>query len=538
MRGCLFMIDISSTIKFEEFKKVCLIAGFFLCYHVSKSQGFGSNLISYGATPNDTINDTQAFLQALKNADSIFIPEGVFLIDPIINKFRSNQLIEGAGKGRTILRRSDRKGTYLIQQTGKAPINNFTLKNLSIEGLPNYRHSLVQFKDSKNLNIINVSFKYAGSTEEENGRSTLLRIDWTTPDVRNGVTKVIDCDFEAFFYGIHYRPYAESAGGNILIESCVFRDSDVGHASSAILLGAHGQGEIKNVTIVNNRFFDLDDTAIMLVGRSINYENISIIGNWMETYQVGIWLDANATTPARDVSIKNNIITSEIDKGIHIEHAIEVELISNYVYDCGFSGITLFDVTGGIITGNKIEKNGQRNVDRYTEGLLLSSLVSKGSSKLIVSGNHFDSNKGHQLAITAYSDSIEVSDNYFTSNSSSSSIFVPLAFERHQAVEVYNNYPLETIISYTDDEEVKLDFISFQYIRLETSSDTINLSKVETLPTKSEEHGLSIVNKSASDQIVINYFGKPEKQIVLQIPSGETKAYNMTLAKGLQFVPE
>jgi parallel beta-helix repeat protein len=427
-------------------------------------------------------------------------------IPGLINRLKSNLVIMGVGMDKAVLKRNRKSSNYLIQQTGKAPISNFTMIGLNIEGIIDHHYSLVQFKDCTRLTFRDIKFKNAPSSEEENGRSTLLRIDNNEPSLNWESHKIIGCQFESFFYGIYARPYNGGYGGNIDIQNCIFRNSGTGHQSSGVLLGSEGSGNMGNVNIVDSHFQDLDDTGIMIVGSNVKFSNIHISGNIMDTYRVGIWIDAHSKKPADNISISRNTISSTIDKGIYIENANNFIIENNVTYSCGFTGISLYDVHHGVIKGNYLINNGRLKKDGYSDGMRISSLLGKGSENLSVSNNYFKNNSQNSLAITAYSDFINIENNYFNDKDTTeiNNLFIPLAQERHKNIVIKNNGQFVKRIEVTSQEPVDIDFVSHQQVILDINVQRLTLGKINSL-YQTDQQGILIIQNRTQRDIEIDW---------------------------------
>jgi len=321
----------------------------------------------------DGTDESSKIQQAIDDLNStgggiLFLPIGVYRISQI--RPRSNTIIEGAGKGVTVIKgvgTTDTSSSIIIYAATEA--KNITIRNLTIDGDKENRTSLI------NTAAHSISLPYVVGFEIRN------------IEVKNST-------------GASINLYSSEEG---IVENCTILNS----GSNGIL----GLRACKSIRILNN-YIDTTDNQnciFFMYQSGFSASDIIIEGNTVKNaadfgIEVGDHV-AEGYAPHQNIHIRNNYVENPKNNGISfrsVSHGtIEGNVISGYGRNGGYGCDGIFvEGENNLCSDVKIQNNTivQTNFTGTANGIYVT-----GMEEVRVEGNTITGSRGHGIALIASS---------------------------------------------------------------------------------------------------------------------------------------
>jgi parallel beta-helix repeat protein len=336
------------------------------------------NPISYGARPNDLVDDSDAFQKCLNEAkkrkgSKLVIPPGEYIIakELIINE-TENLFIEGAG---ALLRKPEGNGSNIIYGNYNKQI---TIRDLSFEGerINNFKEQWPQKMNAcailgrssgirfENCVVKNFHYGVCFGTSTDNGYDV-----W-----------VIDCQFfncnsDVDLYGkpsLHISGNVSHGctGHSIQIEPPYKRDDSIQDYTEQPKIDALSVGNI----VSENVIVGCKGIGIIVFGGS---ENVSVVNNQIINYGMcGILLHAGA----KNIQIKGNTISNSLyaknndrpwkDSGAGlVVLKVRNAIVEGNIISHPNTGVYASGTNGAIISNNKIDNAKDAGICLYNSNM-------------------------------------------------------------------------------------------------------------------------------------------------------------------------
>lgn len=311
----------------------------------------------FGATGSgDAVVDTAALIAAVGTGGrAVFFPNGLYIINFV--NLPSNTMLFGEGAG-SIIRTAQAVRCAIGCDSGDPNlfIENITIKDLRLEGrvvadgFVEQRH-ISSWNGAKNLLIDNCQFigfqgdgayigmGNVGGQVRHNVNVTIRNcfFDGVNKDNRQGVS-VIDCD-------------------GLLIEGCYFTRTTRSNMPGAIDIepNSHVETVVRDIKIVNNKFFDIGGNVACIAVFLQNAEN------FITPYQ-GFLIEGNFIENANKAIIYYPVIAAGVTNAMHDQG---VRIVNNITINTSRS-IEIYNAKGALVEGNQFIRGSAASLIGFT----------------------------------------------------------------------------------------------------------------------------------------------------------------------------
>ena len=476
-------------------------------------------------------NDLSEIQQKIDNAsagETITIPDGTYTGKTLIVNKDIN-LIGESQEGVIISPTSQRYNTGMY--IGKK--NKATIENITIKCNPEDKSfgSVLVIRDSsatiKNCKIVG-SYLYGILIENANAKvynTTIRRVAYGI-GAKLSDFQLHDSNVEAGTVAIYSSLEKDktSKPETFIIDGCTITKSDNGFycnpnssgtISNSSFIGCKSGMKItrpdKPIIITNNKFTDIQQTAIQVYHSGTTTPKITISGNLCEKCNLGIWInEANVTAEIKDNTIKN------ADKGILAQTLNDASITGNRLENIASYGINCqICKVSSVISGNTIKNTGSPGIYAFDGSYKIeNNTCSDGvvgirtrTVDALVKGNKLVNNKETGLYAAQYS-VLEVIDNVFEQNES----------DLYQSYNIYCTYngeasPESTLsIENWDQDKSKLNNLLMAENFSELESEFIKMRQEK----KSDKDCNSVLEMSYSNLCEVNSLTATGRQIILE----------------------
>jgi len=308
------------------------------------------NVKWFGAVGDGVVDDTTAIQTAMDAASAVFFPVGTYITSAALD-YNNNQIIQGAGKELSIIKRSS-GGTHnmffpnIALGTGASPSNvsvdNVMFKDITLDADMTSSGDFIESImiicaiSAKFMTISNVTFK--------NPSGDCIYISQTYGDQASTVI-----------------PY------DVKINNCTFKGNNINRNAITVITG-------QQLNFSHNHFYKITSSSMPC---PIDLEpneateiitNVVIANNTFDSCKGGISTYRTGAGPTdytmiQNISITGNTftnpaqITPYVSQGtsdIGIYNARNVTVISNCIYDSNSIGITISESYGVTVNSNNI----------------------------------------------------------------------------------------------------------------------------------------------------------------------------------------
>jgi parallel beta-helix repeat protein len=367
-----------------------------------KLKNYQFSVLDFGAVPNDGINDTEAFREAIKmtanNTKTMYIPAGIYDIDGRI-RLPSNFTIEGQSQNNTIIvwhtnyynKRALEEHVLHAEGTVDNHLTNITIKNLTIKGAGvDAMGNCIKLKWVTNYLINNTKLSGCGprangaaifTSSTSDGRVMHNIIDksrngYLTPQSTGG-SKDILIAYNQVSNSTDDAIHPQNGTNNKIIGNIVIDSGDdnidIFHENNTLIEN--------NTVIMNNNSktvtgFEIGDgsTNILLKGNRV-------IGGASFGINIATHIKDSASLLNKNtnITISDNLISQTNNGCIRVTQAEDVQIIKNYLEACN--------------TGNTTEGSGIRIDETATNTSLLNNFIEyygiASSSGINIDNSHF-----------------------------------------------------------------------------------------------------------------------------------------------------
>lgn len=311
------------------------------------------NVISFGATPNDEIDDSRAFKNALRIASNyssiLYIPEGQYILNEEI-KLPNNIAVEGQSSKGTILTRINISSTNntnsidpIISAVGKSENmkSNITISNLTIKGQgPRTTGNCIELSWVKNYIIHNVFIYDCGKKANEAGIYTRGTI--------NGIiaNNTIENSLNGFYSSqpsntTNNIKLLNNTISNSIKDAIQYRNGTYSNISDNKIFNASENGihlmSVHNTDLVNNHIF-LNNTFRPLTGINVshNSDNILLTNNNIVEGLTGIHIRGDGSDERRNsnITLQFNNVSNTLLSCIYADFANDIRIANNTFEYC------------------------------------------------------------------------------------------------------------------------------------------------------------------------------------------------------------
>ena len=233
----------------------------------------GVSVSQYGAVGDGVTDDTAAFTAAFAAFDSVYAPEGSYVVDNVAIP-GDNKTIRGDGPGNTVLVRGS-TNSILTATTARSQI---TIRDCTLDGASDYTSDILNFVGGmtdvllENIEFINF----------DNGTNNSTAVEFTSVSNTNSERITIrDCYFNNNGGSVssNYNTLLVYAPDVLLVENCIF--DTCGNLATAC--PSTHTPRTGNITIRGNIFIGVDSTAVLVRVNGANIvENVNVVGNHFE----------------------------------------------------------------------------------------------------------------------------------------------------------------------------------------------------------------------------------------------------------------
>ncbi|CAM3728980.1 right-handed parallel beta-helix repeat-containing protein [Mesobacillus zeae] len=385
----------------------------------------------YGAKGDGVTLDADAIQNALNKKGTIYVPDGVYLIDKTLIITSDTTLLMHP---KAVLKRQN-NAVYAVLTNGKST-DLFTGYNgngnikiiggtIELDGaaMPTTCNG-ISFGHGKNIEIADVVIKnvYNGHHIEMNSSKNVRihgsRFEGFTHNGTRAFSEAVQIDL-AKSYDVFplFGAYDKTPCENVTVENCYF--NNVGRG-----VGTHvtDVGVFHDFIVVRNNVFD---TTLDFAVNALIFRKAVISGNKMLAVTGGVKLDG-----AYECTITDNHIKQSTGNGIESSYSSQSIIKGNNITGGATNGITIFNNGYSIIvTNNYIYNNAGHGVNVEHPDVIISDCIVKGNGShgiyvhdtkdVRISSCQIHLNNRHGVQIASNATNITVSDCFIASNNQS-----------------------------------------------------------------------------------------------------------------------
>lgn len=403
-----FVIKTSADVLVATYDNVDLYASMPFSEFVSVEQ--------YGAVGDGVADDTQAFEDAIATGASVYVPPGVYLIDPIEISTDGQALF---GDGSICIIKQKTASDNLISVTA----NDVTIRDLMFWGAATTtgtlnKHAIYTTSATPAVRLRVARCTFSASSGSS-GFNSAVKFD---ADCDYG--EVSDCVFERLYGSIDGTGYAVLVGAanGVVVEGSRFIATS-GRGRHAIYFSSGASYCIAANNYVEG--FDYQGITQNSVSPQPTCRNNIITGNTLvdnvrtgntSSGSIGVYAQSDGALICNNTIYSSGAVGIIVD-GTGVSTLYRTTIANNTIVNSQHVGIDVFCAQLINISGNTISESGQAAVDTYSNIRILSDGAT-APNQVLVTGNHSTgttkARSPFQLNATAPTPTnVKLSGNYF-----------------------------------------------------------------------------------------------------------------------------
>ncbi len=476
---------------------------------------YSLNVIDFGAIPDDSLDDSSAFIKAIDAAEGddisiIQVPTGVYDFYRGVD-LKTNIVIEGGDQNSTIItwHQNDSKHMFSAEGEFNNLLTNVAIKNLTLRGSGvETMGDCIHLESVINYLIQNTTLSDCGSGPH--GAAIYAR---NTLDGKIMHNKIVHAK-NGYLNPFHFDPETRTIGGskNILIAYNVITDS--------VEDGIHPVNGTNNKIIGNTVIDSGDDNIDTFNERNIVIENNTIIMNTNSAHVMGFELGDGS----EDILLKGNKVIGGALYAINISSDTKnfeprinrnVTIFGNEVRQTVQGCVRILLAEDVTITDNKFEQCNTSATLVESNAIRIKERV----SNLSITNNviEYFSGKGRSGIFVDNSNSIEITNNSIRAKASSTGECIGIILR-----------PL------TDDILISNNDLGDCGCKIRNGSDGDNVTITNSFTVSSNFDGNSYTLSGRSQSVkVASFVINPEQSVGIELACREAGQVELTLPKNM-----